>query len=81
MRLGMLAPLMLTAESALERVLFKLPAGFVIRGLAHSRLESVLQRAARGVSFSSLLDDDETVLIKRGPTAPWRSAVAMCQVL
>ena len=79
-RLGMLAALMLAAESALERALFKLP-GLVMRAFAHSGLELVLQRAARGVSVLSLLDDDETVRTKRGPTAPWRSAVAMCQVL
>ena len=51
-RLGMLASLMLPAESALERVLFKLP-GFVMRALAHSCLDMVLQRAGRGVSVSS----------------------------
>jgi predicted GNAT family acetyltransferase len=79
-RLGMLSALMPAAESALERVRLKL-LGLVMRMLLHSGLELVLQRAARGVSVLSLLDDDETVRTKRGPTAPWRSAVAMCQVL
>jgi hypothetical protein len=56
-RLGMLAALMLAAESALERVRFELPC-LVMRGFAHSGLELVLQRAARGVSVSSLRDDE-----------------------
>ena len=79
-RLGMLAALMLDAESAIERVRFKTP-GLVMRGLSHSFLELVLQRAARGVSVSSLRDDGASVRIKRGPTAPLRSAVAMSSLV
>jgi hypothetical protein len=79
-RLGMLAALMLDAESVSGRVRFKLP-GLAMRGLSDSCLELVLQRAARGVSVTSLLDDDATVRTKRGPTTPLRSfAVAMFKV-
>ena len=41
---------------------------FDMRGLAHSCLGMVLQRAERGVLDCSLLEDDEPVRTKRGPT-------------
>ena len=50
---------------------------FVMRGFAHSCRCMVLQRAARGVLGCSLLDDDEPVRTKRGPTPLRRSIGAM----
>jgi hypothetical protein len=50
---------------------------FVMRGLAHSCLGMVLQRAERGVLHCSLLDDDEPVRTKRGPTPLQRCVGAM----
>jgi len=50
---------------------------FVMRGLAHSCLGMVLQRLERGVLDCSLLDDDEPVRTKRGPTPLQRCIGAM----
>jgi len=55
-----------------DGVLVKLSC-FVMRGLAHSGRGMVWQRSARGILASLLLDDDEPVLTKRGPTPLWRS--------
>ena len=50
---------------------------FVMRGLAHSCRCVVLQRAARGVRGCSLVDDDEPVRTKSGPTPLRRIVGAM----
>ena len=50
---------------------------FVMRGLAHSCRCMVLQRDARGVLGCSLLEDDEPVRTKRGPTPQRRIVGAM----
>jgi hypothetical protein len=57
----------------------KLPP-FVMRVLAHSCRCTVLQRVARGVLGCSLLDDDEPVRTKRGPT-PLRRIIGAMFVL